>query len=137
MVVGSKAMRGARDNRPILRRVATRVYNGLLRITLGFHGTDTHGIKAFRRSTLFPVVKDCLVEKDVFASELVIRAERAGLRIVEIPVDITEKRAPSINLVRRVPHALVNLLRLVIYIRFGRSLVHQLDGEREVRNRRP
>ena len=54
MVIGSKAMRGARDHRPLLRRVATRVYNRMLRITLGFRGTDTHGIKAFRRSLWFP-----------------------------------------------------------------------------------
>jgi glycosyltransferase AglD len=121
MVVGSKAMRGARDNRPFIRRFATRVYNRLLRLTLGFRGTDTHGIKAFRRSTLLPVLKECVIEKDVFASELVIRAERAGLRIVEIPVDITEKRAPSINLLRRVPHAVANVLRLMIYIHFGRN----------------
>jgi glycosyltransferase involved in cell wall biosynthesis len=130
MVVGSKAMRGARDNRPLLRRVATRVYNRLLRITLGFRGTDTHGIKAFRRSTLLPVVKECVIEKDVFASELVIRAERAGLRIVEIPVDITEKRAPSINLLRRVPHALSNVLRLMVYIRLGSMFDHYLERER-------
>jgi glycosyltransferase involved in cell wall biosynthesis len=130
MVVGSKAMRGARDRRPLLRRVATRVYNRLLRVTLGFKGTDTHGIKAFRRLTLLPVVKDCLIEQDVFASELVIRAERAGLRIVEIPVDITEKRAPSINLLRRVPHALTNLLWLMIYIRFGWMFAHDLERER-------
>jgi glycosyltransferase involved in cell wall biosynthesis len=130
MVVGSKAMRGARDRRPLLRRVATRVYNRLLRVTLGFKGTDTHGIKAFRRLTLLPVVKDCLIEQDVFASELVIRAERAGLRIVEIPVDITEKRAPSINLLRRVPHALTNLLRLMIYVRFGWMFAHDLERER-------
>jgi glycosyltransferase involved in cell wall biosynthesis len=121
MVVGSKAMRGAQDNRPFVRRFATRVYNRVLRFTLGFRGTDTHGIKAFRRSTLLPVLKDCVIEKDVFASELVIRAERAGLRIVEIPVDITEKRAPSINLFRRVPHALANVMKLMIYIHFGRN----------------
>ena len=121
MVVGSKAMRGARDNRPFTRRFATRVYNRILRLTLGFRGTDTHGIKAFRRSTLLPVLKECVIEKDVFASELVIRAERAGLRIVEIPVDITEKRAPSINLFRRVPRAVANVLRLMVYIHFGRN----------------
>jgi glycosyltransferase involved in cell wall biosynthesis len=120
MVVGSKAMRGARDNRPFIRRFATRVYNRVLRLTLGFRGTDTHGIKAFRRSTLLPVLSECIIEKDVFASELVIRAERAGLRIVEIPIDITEKRAPSINLLRRVPRAVANVLRLMIYIHFGR-----------------
>ena len=122
MVVGSKAMRGARDHRPFVRRFATRVYNRVLRVTLGFRGTDTHGIKAFRRSTMLPVLSECVIEKDVFASELVIRAERAGLRIVEIPVDIVEKRAPSINLFRRIPHALANVLRLMIYIHFGRTV---------------
>src|SRR5262249_3399402 len=42
MVVGSKAMKGASDERPLLRRVATRVINGMLRVALDFHGTDTH-----------------------------------------------------------------------------------------------
>jgi glycosyltransferase AglD len=131
MVVGSKAMRGARDNRPFVRRFATRIYNRVLRFTLGFRGTDTHGIKAFRRSTLLPVIRECVIEKDVFASELVIRAERAGLRIVEIPVDITEKRAPSINLFRRVPRALANVLRLMIYIHFGRNGVQPAAAKQQ------
>ncbi len=129
MVVGSKAMRGARDHRPFVRRFATRVYNRVLRLTLGFRGTDTHGIKAFRRSTMLPVLRECVIEKDVFASELVIRAERAGLRIVEIPVDIVEKRAPSINLFRRVPHALANVLRLMIYIHFGRTAAQPAEAK--------
>jgi glycosyltransferase involved in cell wall biosynthesis len=129
MVVGSKAMRGARDHRPFVRRFATRVYNRVLRVTLGFRGTDTHGIKAFRRSTMLPVLRECVIEKDVFASELVIRAERAGLRIVEIPVDIVEKRAPSINLFRRIPHAIANVLRLMIYIHFGRTAAQPAEAK--------
>jgi hypothetical protein len=55
----------------------------------------------------------------VFVSELVIRAEREGARVVEIPVDITEKRAPSVALLRRVPRVLVNVARLMLAIRFG------------------
>jgi peptidoglycan-N-acetylglucosamine deacetylase len=98
-------------------------------LTLGFRGTDTHGIKAFRRSTMLPVLQECVIEKDVFASELVIRAERAGLRIVEIPVDIVEKRAPSINLFRRVPHAVANVLRLMVYIHFGRTAVAPAEAK--------
>lgn len=116
MVIGSKAMRGAADTRPLLRRTATRVYNGLLRVTLGFRGTDTHGLKAFVRDTLVPVARSCIVEHDVFASELVIRAQRAGLRVVEIPVAIEEKRAPSIQLMDRVPRVLKNLGKLMISI---------------------
>lgn len=116
MVVGSKAMRGANDERPAVRRLATQVYNGLLRVTLGFRGTDTHGLKAFRRETTVPVAGRCVVEYDVFASELVIRAQREGLCVVEIPVRIREKRAPSIQLARRVPRVIGNLGRLMVSI---------------------
>ena len=119
LVVGSKVMRGAHDRRPAGRRAATRVYNGMLRLTLGFTGTDTHGLKAFRRSALAPVVGRCIVGHDVFASELVIRAEREGLRVREIPVELVEKRAPSIHLLRRVPKVLHNLVRLMAAIHLG------------------
>ena len=119
LVVGSKVMRGAHDRRPLGRRMATRVYNGALRLTLGFTGMDTHGLKAFRRSALLPVVGRCIVGHDVFASELVIRAEREGLRVREIPVELVEKRAPSIHLLRRVPKVLQHLVRLMAAIHFG------------------
>jgi len=117
LVVGSKTMRGARDRRPLHRKAATRVVNGMLRLALGFKGTDTHGLKAFRRATLLPIVRTCVVDRDMFASELVIRAERAGLRLVEIPLNLEEKREPSIRLARRVPRVLRNMGELVYAIR--------------------
>lgn len=118
MVVGSKVMKGAHDERPVLRRVATRVINGMLRVAVDFRGTDTHGLKAFRRDTLIPVIERCVVDKDLFASELVIRAGREGYRVVEIPVRVAEKRRPAINLARRVPRVLSDLARLTYAIRF-------------------
>jgi glycosyltransferase involved in cell wall biosynthesis len=117
LVVGSKAMPGADDRRPLLRRAATKTINGMLRVLVGFTGTDTHGLKAFRRQSLLPTVEHCMVEKDLFASEFVIRAEREGRRVREIPVHIVEKRPPSINLVRRVPNVLKNLAILTYHIR--------------------
>ena len=117
MVIGSKLIGGAEDERPMLRHGASIVYNGLLRVLLGFRGTDTHGLKAFRRSRLVPVVEACLVDKDVFASELVIRAYRAGIEITEIPVRVVEKRPPSINLFKRVPNVIKNLGKLTWAIR--------------------
>lgn len=119
MVVGSKAMRGSKDRRPVLRRVATRVINGLLRVTLDFHGTDTHGLKAFRRAALLPYVEACVIDKDLFSSELVIRAGRADVSIIEIPLRIEEKRPPTINLVKRVPGVMRGLVKLTRVIRFG------------------
>jgi glycosyltransferase involved in cell wall biosynthesis len=112
MVIGSKLMAGAADERPWLRHVASRFYNGTLRAAFGFEGTDTHGLKAFRKAALIPIVESCIVDKDVFASELTIRAYRGGVRITEIPVRVLEKRPPSINLVRRVPAVVSRLVRL-------------------------
>jgi cellulose synthase/poly-beta-1,6-N-acetylglucosamine synthase-like glycosyltransferase len=120
LVVGSKAMPGARDRRPFARRAATRVINGLLWATLDFRGTDTHGLKAFLRAPLLPIVRSCVVDKDLFASELVIRAGRAGLRLQEIPIELEEQRSPPIHLVKRVPRVLKDLGRLVVAVRFGR-----------------
>ena len=119
LVVGSKVLDSSSDERPFMRHLATLVINGMLRVTLGFKGTDTHGLKAFRRSSLVQVVERCIVDKDLFASELVIRAERSGsVRITEIPVRVLEKRPPSVHLFRRVPNVLKGVARLVVAIRF-------------------
>ncbi|RKH38918.1 glycosyltransferase family 2 protein [Corallococcus sp. AB049A] len=117
MVVGSKAAKGASDQRPLIRRAATRVHNKLLRVALGFQGTDTHGLKAFRREALLPVIQKCVVDMDVFASEFVIRAWREGLRVLEIPIQLHEKRQPSIHLFKRVPNVLKNVGKLFYVIR--------------------
>ena len=116
-VVGSKVIAGARDRRPFYRRLGTRVINGLLRATLGFRGTDTHGLKAFRRAETSPIAAACLIDRDLFASELVIRAQRAGLGVCEIPVHVLEKRPPSVGLARRVPNVLKGLAKLFVAIR--------------------
>ncbi len=117
LVVGSKAMQGSRDRRPWSRRAATKVINTMLWATLDFQGTDTHGLKAFKRAALLPVVESCTVEKDLFASEFVIRAGRMGLRIQEIPIELEEQRSPPINLLRRVPRVLKDLGKLVYTVR--------------------
>jgi glycosyltransferase involved in cell wall biosynthesis len=117
LVIGSKLIAGAEDARPLFRHAASLAYTGLLRALLGFKGTDTHGLKAFRRDRLLPVVNACLVNKDVFASELVIRAYRDQLKVIEIPVHIVEKRPPSINLFKRVPNVLKSVAKLTWAIR--------------------
>lgn len=116
-VVGSKLLAGANDERPFVRHLGSMVINGMLRVSLGFRGTDTHGLKAFRRAVVAPVAERCIVDKDLFASELVIRAEREGVAMKEIPIRIKEMRDPSIHLFKRVPNVLKNLAKLVVAIR--------------------
>jgi glycosyltransferase involved in cell wall biosynthesis len=117
MVVGSKTLASAEDTRPFVRVLATKAYNTLLRALFHFHGTDTHGMKAFHRESLVGTAGRCVVDKDVFASEFVIRAERERHPVVEIPVRIVEKRRPSINLFSRVPNVLRNLAHLTYVMR--------------------
>lgn len=117
MVVGSKVLAGARDERPWVRHLATQVFNLLLRTAAGFRGTDTHGLKAFARKPLLPVVLECVLGQNLFASEFVIRAERRGIRIREIPLDVREKRRPTINLASRVPRALWQIGQLAWLLR--------------------
>jgi len=117
MVIGSKLAAGAEDQRPLIRHAASIAYSTLLKIMLGFRGTDTHGLKAFRRLALLDTVRSCLVDKDVFASEFVIRADRVGIATQEIPVHVIEKRPPSINLFKRVPNVMKSLAKLTWSIR--------------------
>jgi glycosyltransferase involved in cell wall biosynthesis len=116
-VIGSKLISGARDERPRLRHVLSQLYTGLLAVLFDFRGTDTHGLKAFRRSAVSPLLARCRVDGDVFASELVIRAYREPLVVVELPVRLLEKRPPSINLLRRIPGVARNLWQLAQAIR--------------------
>jgi glycosyltransferase involved in cell wall biosynthesis len=117
MVIGSKRHPESMDRRPWLRRRGTAAINALLRLTLGFKGTDTHGLKAFKRERALDVVAACTVEHNLFASELVVRAGLMGLDVREIPLRLKEIRPPSVGLLRRVPHVLTDLGRLIYVIR--------------------
>jgi glycosyltransferase involved in cell wall biosynthesis len=131
MVVGSKRARGSVDARPAFRRFATWVHNTLLRFALGFHGTDTHGVKAFSREKVAPVASRCVVDRDVFASELVLRAGLEGKRVIEIPVELHEKRPPSIGLLRRVPNVLRQVSRLFWVLRVSAPVRRERQAEAE------
>jgi hypothetical protein len=132
LVVGSKAMVGSNDQRPMVRRLATRVYNGLLRAVCHYRGTDTHGLKAFKREVLLETARRCVLDRDVFASEFVIRAHREKKKVVEIPFTVREKRPPSINLIKRVPHVLKSVARLAVSVRTNENGSGPQGGSREV-----
>jgi len=117
LVVGSKAMVGSNDQRPWVRRMGTRVYNGLLRAVCNYRGTDTHGLKAFKREVLLETAERCVLDRDVFASEFVIRAHREKKKVVEIPFAVHEKRPPSINLLKRVPRVIQSVAKLAVSVR--------------------
>ena len=112
IVVGSKRAHGARDERSAMRRLVTSVFSAVLRYGFGLSVSDTHGMKAMRRDAVEPLARACHNGTDLFDTELILRAERAGLLVVELPVVVVERRPSRSPIWRRVPRTLLGLLRL-------------------------
>ncbi len=112
VVLASKRAPGADDQRTRMRRLATRVFNLILRIAFGSRVTDTHGMKAVRAAVVERLVPAVASTKDMFDTELVLRAERAGFRIVEIPAAVVELRDTDQGLLKRVPRTLAGIAHL-------------------------
>ncbi len=119
LVIGSKRDPSSRDRRPLIRRLATRVFNLLLRMILGSRVSDTHGMKGFRRELVEDLTPKVISTRDLFDTELVVRAERAGYRIVEVPVQVEEMRTARSSLLKRVPRTILGLLRIRRLLRSG------------------
>src|SRR5205807_3646078 len=91
VAIGSRLARGARVVRGPKREVISRAYNFLLRLGLGARFSDAQcgfkAITAVAARRLIPAVQD---QAWFFDTELLVQAQRAGLRIYEVPVDWTD-----------------------------------------------
>ena len=100
LAIGTRLGRSARVTRGGKREFISRSYNLLLRRTMAVGFTDAQcGFKAIRRDVadrLLPLVED---NAWFFDTELLILAERAGMRIHEIPVDWVDDPDSSVDIV--------------------------------------
>lgn len=94
VIIGSKNLPTSEDHRPLRRRLITRLFVTFLRLFLGFKGSDTHGIKAFKRKVLKEILPRCKIKSSLFDSEFLVKAQRAGFKIAEVPVKVREVRPP-------------------------------------------
>jgi hypothetical protein len=114
IVLGVKRGPGSQDGRSVLRRFGTAVFSTLLRRAFGLRVVDTHGMKAMRRSVVLPILEECTSRKDLFDTELVLRADRRGVPIAQIPVAVRELRPSRSPIARRAVRSIVGLVRLRI-----------------------
>jgi hypothetical protein len=112
LVIASKRDPASEDRRPLIRRLATGVFNLLLTLILQSGVTDTHGMKGFRRKLVDDLAPQVVSTEDLFDTELVVRAERAGYTIVEVPVVVEEMRTAKSSLIKRAPRTVVGLIRM-------------------------
>ncbi len=101
VAIGSRLAPGARITRGLKREVISRCYNLIVRAALGARISDAQcGFKALRADVvrwLVPMVED---EGWFFDTELLVLAERHGLRVHEVPVDWVEDPDSRVRLLR-------------------------------------
>ena len=113
VAIGTRLARGARVIRGPRREVISRCYNLLLHATLGTGFSDAQcGFKAIRADAarvLLPLTADTAW---FFDTELLVLAERAGLRIHEVPVDWIDDTDSRVKLVATAVADLRGIVRL-------------------------
>jgi glycosyltransferase involved in cell wall biosynthesis len=113
LAIGSRLAEGAQVVRSPKREVISRTYNLILRAVLRNRFSDAQcGFKAIRGDTarlLLPLVHD---QEWFFDTELLIQAERRGLRIHEVPVDWVDDPDSRVQISRTARDDLLGVWRL-------------------------
>ncbi|MFF9339316.1 MULTISPECIES: glycosyltransferase [unclassified Streptomyces] len=101
LAIGSRLARSSRVVRGPKREFVSRAYNLILRGSLAARFSDAQcGFKAIRRDVaerLLPMVEDT---GWFFDTEMLVLAERAGLRIHEVPVDWVDDPDSTVHIVK-------------------------------------
>src|SRR5215813_3506130 len=131
LAIGTRLARGARVVRGPRRELISRCYNLLLHATLGTAFSDAQcGFKAIRADAaraLLPLTTDT---SWFFDTELLVLAERAGLRIHEVPVDWIDDPDSRVNLIGTALADLRGIIRLGTGLARGTIRVPVLRGPR-------
>ncbi|GIH79489.1 bifunctional glycosyltransferase family 2/GtrA family protein [Planobispora longispora] len=113
LAIGTRLSRNANVVRGPRREFISRTYNLLLRSTMGAGFSDAQcGFKAVRTEiaqALLPAVED---EEWFFDTELLLLAERHGLRIHEVPVDWVDDPDSRVDIVKTIKDDLKGMARV-------------------------
>jgi hypothetical protein len=121
LAIGSRLAHGSRVVRGAKREFISRSYNLILRGTLSARFSDAQcGFKAIRADVaerLLPMVEDT---GWFFDTEMLVLAERAGLRIHEVPVDWVDDPDSRVDIVATAMADLRGIARLTRALGTGR-----------------
>jgi hypothetical protein len=114
--IGSRLARGAHTTRGLKRELISRGYMLVLRLVLGVRFSDAQcGFKAMRTDAARLIVPQIEDQTWFFDTELLVLAQRAGLRVHEVPVDWTDDPDSRVDILRTA----IDDLRGVARLRFG------------------
>ncbi len=84
-----------------MRRLASKIYVGIINLVSGYKGTDSQcGLKGFRIKAAKRIFRNCKVDRWAFDLEALLIARHFGYTVTEVPVKVINHRASKIRLVR-------------------------------------
>jgi glycosyltransferase AglD len=121
VATGSRLMKDSDVQRPFNRELASRGYNLLVRLVLGSKLYDHQcGFKAFNRKTIAPLLPEVKDTHWFWDTELLVRAQRKGLKVREFPVHWRHGGATKVDLKRDVLYMGSRIFRLRYDLLMGR-----------------
>ncbi|MEU2351176.1 dolichyl-phosphate beta-glucosyltransferase [Modestobacter sp. NPDC049651] len=130
LAIGTRLARSSRVVRGAKRELISRGYNLLLRGTLATRLSDAQcGFKAVRADVaarLLPLVEDT---GWFFDTELLVLAERSGLRIHEVPVDWVDDPDSRVDIVRTATADVAGIVRMLRAFARGRLPTAELRAQ--------
>jgi len=127
IVFGSRALdRNLIGHRqPWQREQSGKIFNGIVRLLTGLPFYDTQcGFKAFRMEAARPVIAQGRVDGFGFDVELLLLAQRAGLRMLEVPVRWDHNEGSKVHLV----HDSLRMFTEIVSLRGRMSPKAHSDG---------
>lgn len=111
-LIASKRLSNSEDGRRLIRKLATNFFVYILKILFKTKLSDTHGMKAVRKSFVNNHINLVISTQDLFDTELLLRIEKTGNEFKEVPAKINEIR-PSVSVIyKRIPRTLKSLIKL-------------------------
>jgi putative flippase GtrA len=133
LAIGTRLARGAHVVRGAKRELISRSYNAILHIVLGARFSDAQcgfkAIRADRARELLPLVRD---RAWFFDTELLVLAQRSGLRIYEVPVDWTDDPDSRVDIISTAMADLRGVWRLFRDFGAGRPPSRKASFRRQV-----
>ncbi|MEF8784348.1 MAG: flippase-like domain-containing protein [Haloarculaceae archaeon] len=103
VATGSRWLPDSAADRPAKRGIPSLAYNRLVRFFLRSDVLDHQcGFKAFDREALFALIADVDDDHWFWDTEVLVRAQRAGYRVKEFPVDWTPRGDSKVDIIRDV-----------------------------------
>ncbi|HEY8752200.1 MAG TPA: bifunctional glycosyltransferase family 2/GtrA family protein, partial [Arthrobacter sp.] len=127
LAIGTRLSRDSRVVRGPKREFISRSYNVLLHSLMGAHFSDAQcGFKAIRSDVAREILPHTLDNAWFFDTELLVLAEKCGLRVHEVPVDWTDDPDSSVDIVQTALADLRGMVRLSRDLLTGRIPVPEL-----------